>query len=166
MINPSLNYMVQRTIYDLKRRYGNEITVYRLDSASTDYETGQKTASKTAYQIRSAVVLPASETRRFFASIAMLSAAKQFIAPGNQGFDQSRRGFIIEARDLPSDFEFQPEDWIVYNSRRYECEIIEALESRSGWMIMAKELKGTDPEEIISLNVNSSILFEEEANES
>lgn len=166
MSNPSMNHIVQRTLYDLKQRWGNEISVYKLDSASTDYTTGNKSATKSVVDIRKAAVLPAQEIRRFFASIAFLTASKQFTSPGLHGFDQSRRGFIIEARDLPDGYEFQPEDWIVYRNRRYDVEIIERLEFDTGWMLIGKELKGSDPEQIINLNVSNALNFAEDVDES
>lgn len=166
MSNPRMDHLIQRTLYDLKHRYGNEIQIYRLTSASTDYETGVKTAARSVIDVRHAVVMPASDMRRFFASIAFITASKQFLSPGNQGFDQSSRGFIIEHRDLAQagheDFEFQPEDWIVYRGRRYEVEMIERLEWDSGWLVVGKELKGTVPERIINLNVSNSVVFEGE----
>lgn len=165
MSNPSMNQMIQRTLYDLKHRYGNEIQIYRLASASTDYKTGVKSASKIVIDIRKAVVLPASEMRKFFASIAFITASKQFLSPGNQGFDHSSRGFIIETRDIDMaghpGFEFQPEDWLVYRAKRYEVVMIERLEFDTGWLIIGKELKGTIPEREISLNTSNSLELSE-----
>lgn len=167
MSNPSMDHLIRRTLYDLKMRYGNEIQIYRLTSASTDYETGVKTATKQVIDVRRAVVMPTAEMRKFFASIAFITASKQFLAPGNQGFDQSSRGFIIEHRDLAEvgeeDFEFQPEDWIVYRGRRYDVEMIERLEWDSGWLIVGKELKGTVPERIINLNVSHDMDIQQES---
>lgn len=165
MSNPSMDHLIKRTLYDLKHRYGNEIQIYRLASASTDYQTGVKSGTVSVVDIRKAVVLPTQEIRRFFASIAFITASKQFLAPGNQGYDQSRRGFIIEHQDIEEvspGFEFQPEDWIVYRGRRYDVEIIERLEFDTGWMIIGKELKGTVPERIISLNTSDAIDFDED----
>lgn len=165
MPNPSMDHLIQRTLYDMKHRYGNEIQIYRLASASTNYQTGAKTATKTVVDIRKAVVMPTSEMRRFFASIAFTTASKQFLSPGNQGFDQSSRGFIIEHRDLAEQnqetFEFQPEDWIVYRGKRYEVQMIERLEFDMGWLIVGKELKGAVPERIINLNTSNALDFEE-----
>lgn len=166
MSNPSMDHLIKRALYDLKNRYGNEIQIYRLSSASTDYETGVKSATKTVIDVRKAVVMPTAEMRRFFASIAFITASKQFLAPGNQGYDQSSRGFIIEHRDLAEagheDFEFQPEDWIVYRGKRYDVEMIERLEFDSGWLVIGKELKGTVPERIINLNVSNALDLQEE----
>jgi len=163
--NPGLNMMVRNTIYDLKTRYGAPITVYRLTSATTNYKTGVKTGTVANYNIRKAAVLPADEVRRFFASIAFITEAKSFVSPGMQGWDQSTRGFVIDSRDI-RDFEFQPEDWIVYRHKRYELESIQRLEYDTGWLVIGKELKGTDPKEIIDLNVSSTLEMDQEATNS
>jgi len=165
MSNPSLNYLIKRTLYDLKKRYGNEISVYRLEASNTDYETGVKTATKSVIDVRSAIVLPTNEVRRFFASIAFITASKQFLSPGNQGFDQNQRGFIIAAEDIPG-FEFEPEDWIVYRGKRYDVSVIERLEFDTGWLIIAKELKGTVPERIINLNASNTMEMDDESESS
>lgn len=166
MSNPSMDHLVRRTLYDLKHRYGNEIQIYRLASASSNYQTGAKTSTTTVIDVRKAVVMPTAEMRRFFASIAFITASKQFLSPGNQGYDQSSRGFIIEHRDLAESgnetFEFQPEDWIVYRGSRYEVEMIERLEHDAGWLVVGKELKGSIPERIINLNVSNALDFSEE----
>ncbi len=150
--NPSLNRMIRATLYDLKKRYGAPISVYKLSAASTDYETGVKSATKTSVDIQKAIVLPTSEARRFLTSISFISASKSFVSPGAQGWDQSQRGFIIEGRDLLN-FEFEPEDWIVYRGKRYEVTLIEALEFDTGWLIIAKHTRGSAPEQIINLNL-------------
>lgn len=166
MSNSSRDYLIQRTLYDLKQKYGEEIQIYRLESASTNYETGVKSATKSVIDIRKAIVLPTIEMRRFFASIAFINASKQFLALGNQGFDQSSRGFIIEARDIEpqsSGFEFELEDWIVYRSHRYDVAEIERLEFDVGWLILGKEVKGSIPERVINLNASSVLEIEDES---
>lgn len=163
--NPAFVPAVRQAIYTLKHRYGGEITVYHLASASTDLETGVKTATKDSYYIRKAAILPTAELRKFFASISFISASKSFISPGQQGWDQSERGFVIDARDIPG-FEFQPEDWIVYRNSRYDIVTIERLEYDTGWAIIAKELKGADPEQDISLNVVDTLDVSQETTES
>jgi hypothetical protein len=163
--NPAMLPAIRQTIYNLNNRYGVEISVYRLASAATNYKTGDKSATKTSYDIRKAAVLPAEEMRKFFASISFISASKSFISPGQQGWDQSQRGFLIDARDIPG-VELQPEDWIVYLNRRYELETIVKLDYNLGWLIVGKELKGSDPEQIINLNVVDTLLVDQEAIES
>ena len=162
--NPTLNRLVRQTLYDLKKRYGAKVTIYKLTSASTDYRTGAKSATKLSQDVQKCIVLPTQELRRFFASIAFISAAKQFLSPGIQGWDQSQRGFIFEGRDIPG-WEFEPEDWIVYRDRRYEVVQVERLEFDTGWLVVCKEAKGAQPEQDIRINVVDSLNLTDEQSE-
>jgi len=162
--NPNLNRILKQTIYELKHSYGAQVQVYKLDSASTDYKTGVKTASKSVICVRKAVVMPASTLRKFTQGISYLSASKPFASQGGQGWDGTSRVFIFEGSDLPG-YEWEVEDWIVYRDRRYDVAEIETLEYDTGWMILGKEVKGAVPERIINLNVVSSFNPEDEQTE-
>ncbi len=162
--NPSLNRTIRAVLYDLKKRYGAPISVYRLSSASTDYETGVKSATKISFDIKKAIVLPASETRKFLTSISFISASKAFVSSGIQGWDQSQRGFIIDGQDLLN-FAFEPEDWIVYRGKRYEVTLIETLEFDTGWLIIANQIKGSVAEQIINLNVVDTLIVSQSESE-
>lgn len=162
--NPALNRLVRETIYDLKKRYGAKITLYRLLSATTDYDTGAKSATKESLDVQKAAVLPSSEARRFLTSIAFISASKSFVSPGVQGWDQSQRGFILDARDCPG-WEFEPEDWIVYRNRRYDIVVTERLEFDTGWLVIGKEVKGSIPEQDIYINVVDTLDLAQEESE-
>lgn len=150
--NPSLNRLVRQTIYELQKSYGAKITLYRLTTAATDYQTGAKTATKESLDIQRAAVLPSSEARRFLTSISFISASKNFVSPGIMGWDQNQRAFMIDARDCPG-WTFEPEDWIVYRDDRYEIVVTEALEYDTGWLVVAKQIKGSVPEQDIRINV-------------
>lgn len=162
--NPSLTRMIHSTIYELKKRYGAPITVYRLASSSTDYETGVKSATKLSFDIQRAVILPSSEVRRFLTSISFISQSKSFVSPGSPGWDESQRAFIIDGRDL-RDFSFEPEDWIVYEGKRHEVVIIESLEFNTGWLIIAKQAKGSIAERIINLNLVDTLEVSQDESE-
>ena len=159
-----MNKLVRQTIYDLKKRYGSKITVYRLLAASTNLETGVKTATKESLDVQKAAVLPSSEARRFLTSISFITASKNFVSPGIMGWDQSQRGFIVDARDCPG-WEFLPEDWIVYRDRRYEIVVTERLEFDTGFLVIGKEVKGSVPEQDIRINVVDTLGLEQEESE-
>jgi hypothetical protein len=162
--SPPLKAMIRQALYDLKHRYGDEVQVYRLDTAATNYETGAKTAGTTHAYVRKAIVMPSSEARRFFASISFISASKAFISPGQQGWDQVERIFIFDARDLPDTFqEIHPEDWVMYQDKRFEVVMVEQLDDSIGWMVGAKHVKGSQPERIIDLNVVDTLEVSDEA---
>lgn len=162
--NPSLNRLVQETIYGLKKQYGAKVTLYRLLSAATDYDTGVKTASKESLDVQKCAILPSSEARRFLTSIAFITASKNFVSPGIQGWDQGQRGFVFDARDCRG-WEFEPEDWIVYRDRRYEITVSERLEFDTGWLVIGKEVKGSVPEQDIRINVVDTLELEQDESE-
>ena len=153
--NPNLNRIIKQTLYQLKTEYGAQVQVYKLDSATTDYKTGVKTASKSVITVRKAVVMPAASLRKFVQGISYLSASKPFASQGGQGWDGTSRAFIFLGSDLPG-YEWEVEDWIVYRDRRYDVAEIETLEFNTGWMILGKEVKGSVPERIVNQNVVSS----------
>jgi hypothetical protein len=159
--NPNLNRELRLTLYQLKKEYGAPVDVYKLDSSTTDYKTGVKTATKSVISVRLAVVMPAITMRKMFQGISYLSASKPFASQGGQGWDGTTRAFIFEGRDLPG-YDWEVEDWIVYRDRRYDVSEIELLEHDSGWLIIGKEVKGVVPERIIQLNVVDSFNPEDE----
>lgn len=154
-MNANLNRTIRQAIYQLKMEYGSPVDVYKLDSASTDYKTGVKSATTSVIRVRNAVVMPASTVRKMFQGISYLSASKPFASQGGEGWDGTSRAFIFEGRDLPG-YVWQVEDWIVYRDKRYDVSVIEELDCDSGWLIVGKEVKGVVPEQIIKLNVVDS----------
>lgn len=153
--NPNLNRTLRQALYELKIRYGAKVDVYKLDSASTDYKTGVKLATKSVISVRRVVVMPAATMRKIFQGISYLSASKPFASLGGQGWDGTTRAFIFEGSDLPG-YDWELEDWLVYKNRRYDVSNIEALDDDSGWLIIGKEVKGASPEQIIQVNVVDS----------
>lgn len=154
--NPNLQRIIHQTLYQLKHWYGVPVDIYKLDSADTDYRTGSRSASVSKTSVRLAVVLPADSVRKFFQGISYISESKPFASPGGPGWDQDTRGFVFDGRDL-LDFEWELEDWIVYDGKKYEVFTIEALEYKTGWLIVGKRARGTDPEQIIDVNIVDTI---------
>lgn len=139
--NPSLNRMIRQTIYDLKHRFGDAVTVYKVQDSSTDYKTGVRSIETQSYPVKKCIVLPNTMTRELYQGVSYISASKSFTSLGGMAWDQGKRGFIFEGRDLPG-YEWEVEDWIVYRGKRYDVDSIEELEYNAGWMIVAVEVKG------------------------
>lgn len=139
--NPNLNRMIRQTIYDLKHRFGAEVTVYKVLDSNTDYKTGVKSIETSSRFVKRGIVLESSHSREVFQGVSYLSASKSFASLGGQGWDESKRAFIFDGADL-RDYAFELEDWLVYRQKRYDIESIEELEFNSGWLIVAKEVKG------------------------
>lgn len=145
--NYNLIKFIRRAIYQLKREYGSSITLYTLDSVSTDYNTGVKTSAHTSYEVTRAIVLPTRTKREVIQSISMISANKKFVQGGT--FDSSLRTFIIDRSDLPKTFILNTDYWLVYEGKRYEIKWIDEFEQKTAWVVIAKALEGhAIPEDI------------------
>ncbi len=162
--NRNLNRFIRRTLYNLKRQYGSRVDVYQLIDTETNYETGVKTASKTATIVYKCIVLPVKIAREVVQTISQISANKAFVYGGS--YDSGARTFIIDSRDMPDDYEFTNDDWIVYNNKRYEIKSIEEFEQHTAWVIVGKEVRGVTPEQIIQKQVTSNLILEDEAESS
>jgi hypothetical protein len=156
-----MNRFVRRTLYSLKRQYGSRIDLYSLTSVGTDYETGVKTCTKSVNIVRKCIVLPVKIQREAVQSISHISANKMFVVGGT--YDAGARTFIIDTRDLPTDYEIKVDDWIVYNRRRYDIKSIVEFEQHTAWEIVAREVKGVIPEQIIELRVDNFLDLSQEA---
>jgi len=139
--NPALNRMIRQTIYNLKHRFGAQVSVYKVLDSNTDYKTGQKSISTTCRLVKKGIVLPTTLSREIFQGVNYLSASKAFASLGGMGWDESSRAFIFDGQDL-RDYIWDLEDYIVYRDKRYDIETIEELEWNSGWLVVGKEVKG------------------------
>jgi hypothetical protein len=144
--NPSLQRFIRRNIYAMKRQYGARIDLYRVVSSVTDHLTGEKTVVKEVHRIRRAPVLPYTMRRDVTQTISIISADKQFVYGGF--YDAARREIIIDARDIPRDWEIRPEDYVVFEGSRWEVITIQKFEYDTGWVIAVKNLPNMPAYEI------------------
>lgn len=162
-INRGMNRFIRKTFYSLKRQYGGRVDIYKLGTVATDYETGEKTCTKTMITVTKCIVLPVKVQREAVQTISIISANKTFVYGGT--YDAGTRTFIIDARDLPTDYTISEDDWLVYNNRRYEIKNITEFEQHTGWVIIGSEVKGVIPEKIIKVNAENWLKFDQEAGE-
>jgi len=139
-------------LYGLRNQYGASIVVYQLIDAETDYTTGVKTIDKISYEL-TAVVTPTKLAREVLQSISQISANKTMVYGGT--FDSGVKTFAIEGRHLPNDFEFNMDDWIVYNNQRFEIKSIEKLDHGAGWIIVGRVIVGQHAERIFHENASN-----------
>ncbi len=158
MSNQNLNRFIRKTIYSLKRQYGNRVDVYKLLDTETDYQTGEKTVTKSVTIVRKCIVLPVKIAREVEQSITQISANKMFVYGGS--YDAGTRMFIIDARDMSDDYEFTNDDWIVYDGRRYDIKSIEEFEQHAAWTIICKEVKGVRPEQVFFAHITEQLALE------
>lgn len=136
-INPNLNRRIRQLLYSLKRQYGGPLIIYKLESSTVDYETGIKTTFVSTTKIHRAIILPVKVAREVATSITIVAANKMMVYGGS--YDAGIRQFVFDARDLPDNFNFSKDDFIVYNGRRYEIKSYEEFEFHTGWNVIGKE---------------------------
>ena len=154
--NYNLIRFLRRAIRAMKKEYGNPITVYKLGSVATDYDTGVKTETHTSVFISRAVVLPAMLTREVIQTISMISANKKIVQGGT--FDPGMRKFLIDRTDVASTWTIEKDDWIVYDGKRYDVKSVEEYEYKTGWIVAAKEIEGAPAYEDHHLKTNGYLL--------
>lgn len=155
MSNPNLTRMIQQTIYDLKMKFGEPVSVYRVVDSETDYKTGDKSIETIATQIRNAIVLPEDEGRHILQAVNYISASKAFTSLGGGQWVEGQRGFIFDAADL-RDYQPSLTDWILFEEQRYDVQSIEKLATNAGWLVIAKHVKGQPSGGSAVVNVSQS----------
>lgn len=158
MVRPNYNLIkfIRRCIRQMKKEYGGPITIYRLDSATTNYDTGVKTTTHTSVFIRRAVVLPATLTRDVIQSISLISANKKVVQGGS--FEPADRHIIIDRSDVDSDFIIENDDWIVYEGKRYDIISIDEYEYKTAWLVKVKRIEGAPAYEDHHAKANGYLL--------
>lgn len=145
MTDRSNSSFVRQNLYALKRQYGVDVTVHKILDTDTEYTTGAKTVTKETYNVRRAIMLPVEEERKVEQGIALLSANKWFVSQG--GFDLERATFIFDAKDLPTGFQFDLNDFVVVDDAYYCVTEVDEYEYDSGWIIKTHLVKGADLKE-------------------
>lgn len=158
--NRYLNRRMLNTLYMLKRQYGGSFDFYRRGSGgSTDHKTGVVIVDKSVYNIDRGIILPAKVLREAVQTLSIISANKAFVVGGT--YDSSTRMFIVDRRDVPDldlkDFDPTPDDWIVYNGRKYEIKDFQEFEFDSAWVFTGKAVLGDAPEQIFQLSADNLV---------
>ena len=158
MVRPNYNLIrfIRRCVKQLKSEYGNSITVYKLDTATTNYSTGLRTHTATSVFIRRAIVLPVRLSRDLVQTISIISANKKILQGGT--FDAGVRNFIIDRSDVPSTFTVVKDDYIVYDGSRYDVKTVDEYEYKTAWVVTAKKIEGAPVYEHHHVQANSYLL--------
>jgi hypothetical protein len=146
--NRNLNRRIRQALYSLKRQFGASIDIYKLVSTDTDVRTGNKTIDKTVYQVARAIVLPETMKRAAKQVSALAATSKDVMSPGAGTYNSGTRVFIIDRLDVPDLPDLGQDDWIVYDSDKYQIAEVESFEVNAGWVITAKRIVGEIPEQI------------------
>ena len=158
MTRPNYNLIrfIRRNIRMLKREYGGPITIYNLDTATTNYVSGAKSCVKTSVYLPRAIVLPSRIRPEVIQSISLISANKKIVQGG--AFEAGKRTFIIDRTDVDANFTISNQDWIVYDGKRFDITQIDEYEYKTAWLIQAKVVEGVVPHEDLYARGNSYLL--------
>jgi 3',5'-cyclic AMP phosphodiesterase CpdA len=151
MVNRNLERFIRRTIYSLKRQYGAEVDAYKVLSSTTDLCTGEKGNRRSRVKIKKCIVLPTNLRRKVVQNISVISADKEFVYGGS--FDANLRDLLIDNRDLPSGYEFVPEDYFVFSGVRWNIVAISKYEYNTAWIISVSAAYGAALEDTQVLDI-------------
>jgi len=144
--NHNLKRFQKSNIATLKKEYGGDVTVYELvpGTATTNRDSGAKSATYNSYEVCRAVVMPVHAIRHVIQTISIISANKKLVQGGM--FDVGDRIFIIDRSDLPSTYEMKKNDWIEYGDERFDIKYFDEYEPLTSWLVLGKVIKGVTPE--------------------
>lgn len=123
----------KRALYSMKRRYGGQLDIYRIDSSSTDVRLRTRTVAKTLVRVPRAVILPQRLTLGEVRTVSVISANKQMVQGGQ--YEKQSRKFIIDRSEVPSDFEVSTDDFCVYDGERFDIRLVDSLGHEVGWIL-------------------------------
>ncbi len=146
---------IRRSLYQLKRQYGNPLSLSRQVIGQPDMETGAKSTTSIKMQIDLAIIMPVKAETLAFYTNSLLKAGREFAIGGFQ--DQDMKTVIIDGQDLPDNFEILQNDYAVYRHKKYEISKIEKLEEDSGYLLTLKGIAGMEPNEVHEASVYQSI---------
>jgi hypothetical protein len=152
---------ISQALYSLKRRYGFPVDIMWRTASTVNRETGDKTVTKDSLRVGLMIVLPAAAKREFSYDLAYIAAAKNFTYGAL--YDTSQRQFIVDANDLPADFEITPGLWFVYKQGRYEVKDAQRFDDGTGWFVTGKQDVGVETGNVIQLHLFSEFSLTSEA---
>jgi len=133
---------IKNVIYKMKRSYGLPIDYHQPQTHTLDVESGVKTDILVRTHIPRAIVLKAREFRSFVYDLAFISANKDFTTGGF--FDPEDRKVIIDSSDFPVNFVPKIDDYLIFNSAKYEVAEIHRFEDDYAFMMLVRKISGTD----------------------
>ena len=156
MSRTRLHY-IRATLYRMKRTYGLPIEICQRILGATDLESGEKSISYMKVRIPRAIVQPAKVSRSFVYDLAYISANKDFTSGGF--FDSTDRRIIVDAADIPADWEIDNNQFIIYNRKQYEIKSFYEFEENMGYILVVRETKGI--KKVHLLDACSVLCFEQ-----
>ncbi len=137
---------IRNIVYRLKRQYGVPAVIeYRTAADAYDLELGTITRTTTRINVKRAILLPQTIKTDFVYDLSFIAANKNFTYGGE--FQTGTRIFIIDAKDLPSNFVIDQEMQLIVSSRKFTISESTKTEGGYSWLVKAKQVLGGDNDE-------------------
>ena len=149
-MNPNLRF-VRTLLYSLKREYGQRVDLYRLAGSTLNTETGIKTQTIQHITLWRCIVLSGDMIRSMSYGHSFLAADRNFAYGGK--FDVGTKGFIVDVQDLPSGFQIDMDDYLVYEGKRYDPKKVTKTDDGYAFAVTGKEAEGGTVGQIYELNL-------------
>lgn len=139
MKNGYLRRKLRQVLYDLKRKFGEDVEVYFEGEKTLDTRTGEITVAKTMVKVRRAICLPENLNLGFVYSIQFIRANSNFAQGGY--FHQGDRIFIIDGKDLQGS-KITLNSYVIFQEQRYNVKDMTDLDQLEGILVICKRVEG------------------------
>lgn len=139
MKNNYLRRRLRQVLYDLKRKFGEDVEVYFEFEKVLDTRTGDINIRKEMVKVRRAIVLPENLNLGFVYSIQFIRANSNFAQGGY--FHQGDRIFILDGKDL-GEFKVTLNSYVMYQNQRYNVKDMTDLDQLEGILVICKRVEG------------------------
>lgn len=154
------NLAFKDLLYQMGRDYSVSVRYGRIVTQDLNYDTGVNTVTKTVIDINRIIYVPSKLHRRFVQDIAYLAANKNFTYGGL--FDENYTIFVLDARQVPINFQPQLDDFIFYNKQRYHIKSVHEFEFGVGWTITCMAHLGANPFDQVPASLINQLNLQQE----
>lgn len=142
---------MRQILYRMRRRWGVEADLYQVNPGEPDIDLGTTTDVKTKIHIPQFITWLVTESQKFEYDLSFVAANKNFTY--GAFFQVGDRFGIIDGKYLPDNFDLTENDYVVYDSLRYDLQRWDVLDAKSGFLLHLRHVKGTAPSQIIEKTV-------------
>lgn len=128
----NLNSFMKVALYNLKRNYGEVITLVQRAESQIDFERGDIQTTSSEHIIKRAIRMP-----ELSASNVQVGADFRHFRFGSQ-IEVGEKQFVIDAKDLPTSVTIKVADEIVAGSETFMVKEVTKLDGKMGYIITAR----------------------------
>jgi hypothetical protein len=139
---------ISRILYQLKKDFSDVVDFYIETLGAVDVEDGTRTVTRSKTRVHKTIILDA---------VSMI----KYLGKNEGFFDHKTRFFILDKRDVPSNFTLTKDHYLIYKNSRYRISKIEIFEHNQGFLITANETPEDAIYEQHSGFLTQAIIFED-----